>query len=183
MRFIVLLMVLTGCSSPARYLRSDEMAPSGSAPKANSRQIDARENGTKDYVIVLHDGDELATALQDFATREALVAARFIGIGAVRGAQVGWFDVARKAYRVNDIPEQTEIISLLGDIGVDDTGKPIVHAHCALGDQSARASGGHLVRATTSPNVEIFLTTFPEPLVKRRDPDFDAQFFDLGGPR
>jgi predicted DNA-binding protein with PD1-like motif len=169
---------LVGCAAPT-YLSAEQTAPSGKAPGASHRLLSQRADGCREYTLILATGDELATALLEFAKQERVIAARVLGLGAVRGARLGFFDLERKAYRVNEYPEQAEVLSLLGDLGVDESGKPVVHAHLVLSDGEGDAFGGHLISATASPNLELFVTTFPHPLVRRPDPRFGAKFFDL----
>lgn len=174
----VLACCFVGCAAPT-YLSAEQAAPSGQAPGAASRLLAQHANGTREYTLILAAGDEVATALVDFARRERVVAAHFSGLGAVSGAELAFFDMEKKKYRVNAFPEPAEVVSLLGDIGVDESGRPVVHAHVLLSDETGRAFGGHLLTATTSPNLEVFITTFPEPLVRRPFPEFGAKFFDL----
>jgi uncharacterized protein len=167
-----------GCAAPT-YLNAEQTAPTGQAPGAAHRLLSQHEDGCREYTLILAAGDELATALLEFAKQERVIAGRFIGLGAVHAARLGFFDLEKKAYRVNEFPRQAEVLSLLGDIGVDERGKPVVHAHLVLSDRAGRAFGGHLISATASPNLELFVTTFPHPLVRRPDPRFGAKFFDL----
>lgn len=169
---------LFGCAAPT-YLSAEQTTPSGQAPGAAARLLAQHANGTREYTLILAAGDEVATALVEFARRERVVAAHFSGLGAVTFAELAFFDMETKKYRVNAFPKQAEVVSLLGDIGVDESGKPVVHAHMMLSDEAGRAFGGHLIKATTSPNLEVFVTTFPEPLVRRPFPEFGAKFFDL----
>jgi predicted DNA-binding protein with PD1-like motif len=54
--------------------------------------------------------------------------------------------------------EQMEVLTLTGDIGTGDK------------------------RATASPTVEIFVTSYPKPLRKRHQAETDLQLFDLSAP-
>jgi uncharacterized protein len=175
----IMLALIAACAPANSYLRPADTAPTGQAPHAQHRLLASHQDGTQEHVLILHDGDEVQSALLAFAKDEHVVAARFTGIGAVRDPQVAWFDVARNEYLTIERTEQLEIISLIGDIGVDETKTPIVHAHAVLGQQNGQTFGGHLIRATTSPNAEIFITTFPHPLIKREDKKYNSKFFDL----
>jgi predicted DNA-binding protein with PD1-like motif len=151
------------------WLRPAETGPHGQAPGAQSRILATTPDGTTFHVLILKDGDEVLTGLADFAVAQRVVAAHFSGIGAVRDAEVGWFDLRRKQYKGMSLPEQLEVMSLAGDIALGPDGKPVVHAHMALARDNGDAWGGHLLRATTSPTMEIFLTTYPTPLQKVED--------------
>jgi uncharacterized protein len=177
-----LCLLAAACSPTVRWVRPADTVPSGHAPGAQHRLLASHEDGTKDYALVLRAGDEVMTAILDFAKSEHVVAARLQAIGAVRDAEVGWYDAALKEYRVSMVPEQVEVLSLTGDIGAGANGDPAVHVHCALQGKDGPARGGHLIDATTSPTLEVFVTTFPQPLPKKLDPTYDLQLFELGEP-
>lgn len=50
-------------------------------------------------VVVLDDGEEAFSALQEFARKEGVSAASLTAIGAFSRATVGWFDFASKTYK------------------------------------------------------------------------------------
>ncbi len=174
----LLVLALVGCASPV-YMKPADMKPNGTAPAAQHRLIAQHPDGSKDLALILHAGDEVMTALTDFAKTESVTAARFSGIGAVHDVDAGYFEAARKEYRINHFAEQHELLSITGDIGVGPDGKPVVHAHVVLGGETGAAVGGHLVHAVTSPTVELFITTFPAPLPKRVFPELGLTLFDL----
>ena len=165
-----------------RYLARAELKPSGAAPGAQHRLLATRADGSKEYALVLARGDEVMTALSDFARAEQVTAASFTAIGAVRGAEVGWFDFEKQQYKAMRHDEQLEVLSLLGDIGVNVEGQATVHAHATLGRESGRTFGGHLIAATVSPTLEVFVTTYLQPLRKQRDPKDDVELFQLAIP-
>jgi predicted DNA-binding protein with PD1-like motif len=145
-----------------------QAVPRGTAPGARARLLSAEPDGVKHYVIVLQDGDEVATALAEFAHKEHVVNAHLEAIGAVHDAEVGWFDRSRGAYKVSARREPMEVLTLSGDIALGEDGEPVVHAHIVLGGSAGTAWGGHLLSALVSQTLEVYLTTFPTPLHKRR---------------
>jgi len=153
-----------------RYLSAPETKPRGAAPNAKSRVLSAEPYGTKHYVLVLTDGDEVMTALANFMRREKVQGAAFHGIGAVRESEIAWFDPERQKYKAITVREQVEVLALNGDTALDSQQNPTVHAHAVLGTENARTFGGHLLHAVTSPNLELFVTTYPTALLKRPVP-------------
>ena len=117
---------------------------------------------------MLASGDELATALMDFALAEGIQAGHFTAIGALRDVQVAWFDLGRKAYKVMEIAGQVEALSVIGDVGMAG-GRPMVHCHITVGLEDTSARGGHLVQAIVSPTMEIIVTVEPAVLRRRFD--------------
>lgn len=67
------------------------------------------------YVVVCDPGDEAVAALTQFARSEDLEAAQITAVGAFEHATVGWFDRAAKDYRRIQVPEQCELLSLIGE--------------------------------------------------------------------
>jgi uncharacterized protein len=186
---VLLAAVLSACATPVattssaapdeRWLNPSDLAPRGAAPGARHRLLATRPDGSKDYFLLLARGDEIAAALSAFARVESVVAARFAAIGAVRDAEVAFFDMERKQFKGMRRSEQMEVLSLTGDIGRGQAGSPLVHAHAVLGRSDGSAFGGHLVSATAWPTLEVFVTTFPLPLQKRKDPEIGVELFDL----
>jgi len=70
-------------------------------------------------------------------------------------------------------------LTLSGDIALGVDGKPVVHTHVALGRSDGQSWGGHLLAATASPTLELYVTTYPEAIHKRFDPATDLQLIDL----
>jgi uncharacterized protein len=142
-----------------RWLAPSETGPHGSAPGAQARLLTTQADGTK-------------------TKAHQIVNAHFVAIGAVRDPEVGWFDPARKQYKGMTLPEQMEVLTLAGDIALGTGDQPVAHAHVALGRSDGRAWGGHLLQATASPTLELYVTTYPEALRKRLDPATDLQLID-----
>ena len=74
-----------GPSAPiVRWLKPSETAPHGRAPGAKVRLLSTQSDGTKAYVLVLSQGDQVQAAIGTFATDYHVVDAHFSAIGAVR---------------------------------------------------------------------------------------------------
>jgi hypothetical protein len=128
------------------------------------------EDGERTLVLVFEKGDEAVAGLHSFARAHGLTAARFTAIGAFSDAKLGYFDRSRKEYAEIDVREQVEVLSLLGDVAVED-GEPRVHAHVVLGRSDGGALGGHLLEAHVWPTLEVVLDESPAHLRKRSDPE------------
>lgn len=159
---------------PAVPALAQEYAPAlpppplrGQAPGLQSRLVSSA-NGVRTYVLVFHTGDEIMAGMAEFAGRAHLRDAHFTGIGAVSRATLGIYDLHRKQYLKIIVPSQSEVLSLIGDITLD-RGKTAVHAHIALGYADGTAHGGHLLKGTVSPTLEVFVTDYPAALRKKHD--------------
>jgi predicted DNA-binding protein with PD1-like motif len=129
------------------------------------------ERSPKTFILVFETGDELAKGLLSFAQEQKLSAASFEAIGALSSVRLGWFSWESKKYEpVVTLDEQVELLSLIGDIALNDN-KPVVHAHVVIGKKDGTAHGGHLLEAHIRPTCEVVLTESPVHLQKRIDPE------------
>jgi hypothetical protein len=87
-------------------------------------------------------------------------------------------DPERRDYQRSAIDEQCEVLSLVGDIALDE-GRPAVHAHIVLGRRDLSAVGGHLFGGRVWPTFEIVVTETPVALRKRMDPAVGLPLIDL----
>jgi predicted DNA-binding protein with PD1-like motif len=137
------------------------------------------DEGLRTFALVLAEGDEAMRSLAEFAAQRALKATQFTAIGALSRVVVAYFDWNSKTYRNIPIEEQVEVLSLVGDVSVDD-GKPTIHAHVVVGKSDATAHGGHLVEGRVRPTLEIVLTESPRHLRRRHDPVSGLSLIDPG---
>lgn len=134
-------------------------------------QLIHEAQGQRTYVVVLEVGDEAMACLQAFAEAEDLSAAQVTAIGAFRHAVVGFWDWQRKDYEKCVVQEQTEVLSLLGDVAADRAGRPKVHLHAVLGRRNAATVGGHLLEGRVRPTLEVVITESPAHLRRVHDPE------------
>jgi predicted DNA-binding protein with PD1-like motif len=136
--------------------------------------------GQRTFVVVLATGDEVVASLLAFAEEHRIGAAAVSAIGALRRATVAYFDPDRREYLPIPIDEQLEVLSLAGDIVLDDEDRPRLHVHATLGKRDGSAWGGHLLEAEVRPTLEAMVTESPPPLRRRHDPASGAALIDLG---
>ena len=130
------------------------------------------DQGEKVWALAFDTGDEVIGGLTDFAVKNHLGGSHFTAIGAFREVTFGYFEWETKKYKHIPVPEQVEVLSLVGDIAVDDkTGKPKVHAHVVVGKSDGSAHGGHLIEAHVRPTLEVTLAEAPRYLHRKPDPD------------
>jgi uncharacterized protein len=126
------------------------------------------EQGQQTYALVFDTGDEVMTGLRDFASKHRLSGSHFTAIGAFSDLIVGYFDWKQKDYKQIPLREQVEVLSLAGDIALDE-GKPQVHAHVVVGKSDGTAHGGHLLEAHVRPTLEVILVESPQHLQRQTD--------------
>ena len=66
------------------------------------------------YLLVLQKGEEIISALTQFAAQTNLTCATVSGIGATDDAEMGVFDTFEKQYYTKQIRAMTEITALCG---------------------------------------------------------------------
>jgi len=123
------------------------------------------------FAVIFESDDEVMAGLQAFAREQRLAGSHFSAIGACRAVTLGYFEWEARQYRPIPIEEQVEILSLVGDVSLAPDGQPQVHAHVVVGKADGTAHGGHLLRATVRPTLEVMLTELPTHLQRQLDPD------------
>ena len=133
--------------------------------------------GPRTWALIFDKGDEPVAGLTAFAKAQKLGAAHFTAIGAFSDVTLGYFDRAKRDYKKIPLHEQVEVLSLLGDIALDN-GEPKVHAHVVVGRADGEARGGHLLEAHVWPTLEVVLVESPRHLRKRHDPETGLALID-----
>lgn len=128
----------------------------------------AENDGKRVFSVVLDAGDEAFACISRFADDHAITAASITAIGAFQTATVGFFDVEAKTYLDIPVDEQSEVLSLIGDIAEGDDGRASLHLHAVLGLRDGSTRGGHLLRATVRPTLEVIVTEMPGHLRRRK---------------
>jgi predicted DNA-binding protein with PD1-like motif len=135
--------------------------------------------GLRTFALILDSGEEAMTGIAAFATEQRLSATHFTAIGAFSRATVAYFDWSTKHYRRIPIDEQVEVLSLAGDVTLEN-GTPKVHAHVVVSKADATAHGGHLVEGHVRPTLEVMLTEAPSHLHRRFDAESGLTLIDPG---
>lgn len=135
----------------------------------HSRQIHGAD-GLRSFVVVLEEGDEAMQSLQAFAKAERVGAAEVTAIGAFAEAELAFWDIGSKTYLRHPVQEQTEVLSLLGDIVKDDKDAPALHLHAVLGRRNGATLGGHFMTGRVRPTLEVMVQETPAHLRRRFDP-------------
>jgi hypothetical protein len=107
------------------------------------------------FVLVLDQGEEAFKTIAAFADQEKISGASVSAIGAFSRARLGWFDLAEKKYRPIEVGDQSEVLSLMGDIAQGDDGKSSLHLHAVLGLKDGTLRGGHFLSGMVQPTLEV----------------------------
>ena len=121
------------------------------------------------YLLVLSRGEPLVRTVVEFCSQHQAASGWVSGIGAVEGAEIGFYDLAQKTYQWRKPDGLHEILSLSGN--VSKWGEQIIlHLHLQLADKNFQTVGGHLKEATVGGTAEIYLQVFGQPLTRTDDP-------------
>lgn len=143
----------------------------------NYKLLNGIDNST--YALVFDSGDEVMEILKTFSNEHCLKAAHFTAIGAFSKVELGYFDFGIKDYKHIPVNEQVEVLSLIGDVALyGDESK--VHAHVVLGKADGMAMGGHLLKATVHPTLELILEESPGYLQRRIDRETGLPLIEIG---
>jgi predicted DNA-binding protein with PD1-like motif len=124
--------------------------------------------GHRPYVVRLDEGEEILATLERFLADQQIRLGYFIAFGGFSRVELQYFNIRTKAYQTRTIDKQLEVVSLLGNIAVQD-GRPKIHAHCIVGDEHEETYGGHLKSGTVKPLLEVFLTAIEGELERVED--------------
>jgi len=136
------------------------------------------DQGGRKFALIFETGDEVGSGLLDFARKNEIKTAFFVGVGACRKVTLGYFDPEKKEYEKRSVNEQVEVMSLIGNIAMYEN-EPKIHAHIVIGKRDSTAHGGHLIEAVVRPTLEIFVTVSPIKLIRKLDSETNLPLIDL----
>lgn len=158
------------------YVSPTRPAQTGKSPGVKVRLLSNNGN-TQTYVLVFSPGDEVVSGLTEFAQQYHIKSAHYTAIGDASSAKVGWYDFAKKMFKVIPIPEAAEVTSLVGDIAFYNN-KPVAHSHINLATADGIGHGGHLLEMIVGPTLEVFVTVEPTPLFKKLNEEYGVGVID-----
>ena len=135
------------------------------------------QGAQKTYAVIFDKDEEFVAGLTSWAKENKLGGSHFTAIGAFREVTLGYFDRGKKDYQKIPVPEQVEVLSLIGDIALTN-GVPQIHAHVVVGKSDGSAHGGHILEAHVWPTLELILTESPKHLCRKYDPETGLALID-----
>jgi predicted DNA-binding protein with PD1-like motif len=176
MAFSEMLPMTRRCFFVAAGLGAAAGAVAAAEPAATSADLPEAQllsdGDAKTYLLVFRTGQEVMKGLLAFARKHKLVAGHVTGIGAISDSVLGYFDPQKKTYLRIHEKGQHELLSLTGNLALYDN-EPFYHVHVALGLRDGSSRGGHLFQATVRPTVELVLNTYPKPIRRKIDAEWD----------
>ena len=111
-------------------------------------------------------GCDLLEELTSVAIQNGVGLGRVEAIGAVKTAQISFYNQTTQTYQFLSLDHPLEITKLLGNISLKD-GNPFLHAHITLSDESGKSYGGHLAAGTIVFSCEFLVEVLDGPLFNR----------------
>ncbi|MEE9167742.1 MAG: PPC domain-containing DNA-binding protein [Candidatus Neomarinimicrobiota bacterium] len=119
----------------------------------------------------LSQGCDLLEEISDICRKEKVQIGRMEALGAVQRARLAFYNQETHEYEFLMVDQSLEITKLVGNVSLKD-GKPFVHAHITLADETGKTYGGHLAPGTVVFACELILESFEGPVFER---GLDAQ--------
>jgi predicted DNA-binding protein with PD1-like motif len=133
------------------------------------------------FAFVFEPDEDPIVMLANTARDYRLASCQVTAVGGFSTATLGYFDRERREYLRIPVPEQMEVLSLLGDIA-HDGGRRVAHVHAVVGLRDGSTRGGHLLEARVWPTLEVIVTEWPAYLQKRFDPTIGLALIDPRRP-
>ncbi|WP_421566241.1 PPC domain-containing DNA-binding protein [Ochrobactrum sp. EDr1-4] len=130
------------------------------------------------FMLIVDPGEEAFETIRDFSIKQDIAAASVTAIGAFETAMLAFFDLTSKSYVNIPVDAQSEVLSLIGDITLDEMGKPNPHLHAVLGLADGHTRGGHFVKGYVRPTLEVIIRETPQELRRRYRPEFGIALID-----
>lgn len=109
------------------------------------------------YLLRLMPGEELMETLTAFCQTHGIIGGTILGLGAVREAELGFFNVHTKQYAAKTFSGEFEVSNLTGNISAEK-----LHIHLTMGDKDFQAHAGHCHKAIADPTLEVSIIPFAE---------------------
>lgn len=124
------------------------------------QQVDS----TREYLARLETGSDWRTEIEALAREEEIEAGWFNAMGAVRDAEIWFYDQDEQEYGSVTFDEPLEVAACVGNISTLD-GDVFAHTHAVLSRRDGETLAGHLDSATVFAG-EVHLRAFEESLVR-----------------
>lgn len=102
----------------------------------------------------LERGEEIVTALKNFAEKSKIKGAFIFGLGVGKELTLGYFNAHNKTYIKKRFKGEYEFTSILGNISYFEK-NPVVHIHVTITDKKFNAYGGHLFEGYVPATLEL----------------------------
>ncbi len=128
-----------------------------------------------EYLARMETGNDWREEIETLADREAVDAGWFAAMGAVRAAELWFYDQRETEYRAVEFDEPLEVAACVGNVSLLD-GERFAHTHAVLSRENGQSLAGHLDSARVFAG-EVYLREFAEPLERAHDERTDLDLW------
>lgn len=133
---------------------------------------------TDGYLMVLREGDNVISSLENLIKEKQIPSGNFTGIGFAGEVTFGFFDFTTKKFNQRTF-YKVEMANLTGSIAWNDD-KPSLHIHGIATDDKFNAYGGHILSLKVGPgSMEIYIPTNDEKLERKIELPLNANVLQL----
>lgn len=129
-------------------------------------------------VLRLEIGEDIIESVSALCAEEKIEAAYITGIGALKYAAVGVYNMDTGVYNEKFYEEFTEVTGLCGNASVMN-GEAYIHLHASLARQDTSVVGGHLKKGIVGATAEIFITKLDGKLDRIHDSGTGLNIFAI----
>lgn len=134
------------------------------------------------YLMVLRQGDDVLSHIEDLAKAENIPSASFTGIGFAADVTFGFYDFEAKKFNPKTFTK-VEMGSLTGSIAWNADG-PSIHVHGVATDEKFNAYGGHILSMHVGTgSMEIYVTVNDKKLERKIEQPLNANVLQLNCPK
>ena len=129
------------------------------------------------YLVRLEKGEEVIDNLTRFLQTQGITAGWIEALGALQEAELGYYNLHEKKYYYSTV-DWVEVVSLVGNIALLE-GKPMIHAHIAVGDSDFNLKGGHLKEAIVAATMEVLIHAFNATIERLYDEEIGLNLWEI----
>lgn len=133
------------------------------------------------YVVRFKKGEKWSEGFADFVAQTGVKSAWLSMIGGATEVTMGAYSLDKKQYLWKTFTGILEIVSVQGNISLNESGEPISHLHGTFANEECQAFGGHIQDFTVGATLEVFVHCLDENkvLTRKHDPEIGLPLLDL----
>jgi uncharacterized protein len=130
------------------------------------------------YLMVLREGDNVFSQIEEMAKKEKIPSANFMGMGFAGTVTFGFYDFNKKQFDPKEF-STVEMGSVTGSIAWNED-KPSLHVHGVATDKNFQAYGGHILSMIVGTgSMEITVIVHDQKLERKVEQPLNANVLQL----
>ena len=130
------------------------------------------------WFIRLQKGERLKENLEKFMA-EIDNGAWVSGVGAAQEVELSYYDLKAKEYQNKTFTDLLEVVSLQGNIALNEEGKPVFHLHGVFSGADYQTIGGHVKDLVAGGTLELFIHRAYKPVHRKHDEETGLNLLEL----